>query len=84
MEIIKGYEKFEGDRNAEIVLFSSDKNFVEMAVQKSLKTQYVEYNVRKLQNHLKNNPIPLDLVSRIIYYGTMVFGMTQLGGVELY
>ena len=52
LEIIKGYEKFEGDRNAEIVLFSSDKNFVEMAVQKSLKTQYVEYNVRKLQNHL--------------------------------
>jgi len=84
LEIIKGYEKFEGDRNAEIVLFSSDKNFVEMAVQKSLKTQYVEYSVRKLQNHLKNNPIPLDFVSRIIYYGTMVFGMTRLGGVELY
>lgn len=84
LEIIKGYEKFEADRNAEVVLFSADKNFVEMAIQKSLKTQYVDYHIRKLQEHLENDPIPLDSVSTIIYYGTMVFGMTRLSGVELY
>ena len=84
MEIIKGYEDFESDRNAEVLLFSADKNFVEMAVQKSLKTQYLDYSIFNLNERLRDAPVSLDIVSRILYYGTMVFGMTRLSGVDLY
>ena len=84
IEIIKGYEEFENYRNAEVTLFTSDKNFVEMAHQKALMAYYVEYNVKELLKHIERNPITLDAVSRIIYYGTMVFGMTKLNGFKLY
>ncbi|MDC0243352.1 hypothetical protein OAK07_01540 [Marine Group III euryarchaeote] len=84
MEIIKGYEDFESDRNAEVLLFSADKNFVEMAVQKSLKTQYLDYSIFNINQRLQDSPVTLDVVSRILYYGTMVFGMTRLSGVDLY
>ena len=84
MEIIKGYEDFESDRNAEVLLFSADKNFVEMAVQKSLKTQYLDYSIFNLNERLRDAPVSLDIVSRILYYGTMIFGMTRLSGAELY
>ena len=84
MEIIKGYEDFENDRNAEILLFSADKNFVEMAVQKSLKAQYLDYSIFNVNKRLQEAPVSLDVVSRILYYGTMVFGMTRLSGVDLY
>ena len=55
-----------------------------MAIQKSLRAHYVDYNNWELQKHIENNPIPLNVVSRILYYGTMVFGMTRLSGAELY
>ena len=84
LNIIRGYEEFEEGRNAEVVLFSADKNFVEMSIQKALRAHYVDYNNWKLQKHIENNPIPLNVVSRILYYGTMVFGMTRLSGSELY
>ena len=55
-----------------------------MAHQKALMARYVEYNVKELLKHIESNPITLDAVSRIIYYGTMVFGMTKLGSFKLY
>ena len=84
LNIIRGYEEFEEDRYAEVVLFSADKNFVEMAHQKALKAHYVDYNSWESQKHIESNPIPLNVVSRILYYGTMIFGMTRLSGAELY
>ena len=60
IEIIKGYESFESYRNAEVTLFTSDKNFVEMAHQKALMAHYVEYNVKELLKYIDSNPITLE------------------------
>ena len=81
--IIEGYEQFEQDRNAEVILFSADRNFIEMAGQCSFKSLYVEYNMRTVRKHLDEEPLPLDVLNAIFYYGTMVFGLTRLKGVTL-
>jgi len=82
-EIIEGYEQFEQDRNAEVILFSADRNYIEMARQQSFKSQYVEYNMGSVRKLLDDKPLPLDVLNGIFYYGTIVFGLTRLRGVTL-
>jgi len=83
-EIIEGYEKFERNRNCEIILFSADKDFISMCEGSSIKAQYVEYSPHKVRTYIEKEPLELGDVNSIIYYGTRVFGMTHLQGFDLY
>ena len=78
LNIIKGYAEFEKNRNAEVVLFSADNNFVEMAADSSLTSYCVKYNPGWLQKFVKSKPISLDTFTSILYHLSIVFGLIRM------
>ena len=78
LAIIKGYAEFEKNRNAELVLFSADNNFIEMATDSSLNSYFVRYQPRQLEDYLQKKILGLDTFTSLVYHTAIVYGYIQI------
>lgn len=83
LEIIKGYVNLERNRNAELIVFSSDNNFIETAADMSLTSHFVEYHHTQVAKYLKENVVKLDLVNSLLYHLAIVCGFIRLPGITV-
>jgi len=83
-EIIKGYSRFEEDRRAEVLLFSNDSNFIQMASNNGIRTKLVKYKPHDVYDYAKENTITLDVISSILYHLSIVCGCIRSRGVSIY
>lgn len=83
LEIIKGYKELEKSQNAELILFSSDNNFIETAADMSLKSHYVTYHPHRVEEYLKENELSLDLLNNLLYHLALVCGYIRLPGITV-
>jgi len=83
LEIIKGYIDLEKNRNAELIVFSSDNNFIETASDMTLNSHYVEYHPRRVEEFLKENELHLGLLNNLLYHLAIVCGFIRLPGITV-
>ena len=83
-EIVDGYSKFENDRSAEVLFFSSDSDPIDMASISGLRAKLIKYRPDLVLDYLRNHEMTLDMVNSIIYHLSIVCGFIRLRGVSIY
>lgn len=83
LEIIRGYAGFEKNRNAELLLFSADNNFVQTATDKSLQCHYVPYHHNGVPEYLGSGDVPLNALNDLLYHFAVVCGLIRVQGITI-
>ena len=84
INIIDGYSEFEDHRKAEVLLFSADSNFIQMAMGNSLNAHLVKYTSQSVIDYLHDKSIGLDRVNSLLYHLAIVCGFIRTRGVSIY